>query len=543
MPTVSVDLPFAVSAKEGGKALTPSMEVAAIFLQAEAKRRKQGLFGTAAGNVSFVSKLRYPLWAVPWENRSLIVDGLGVSPSIIAKQQPPDVTQFIDDIERGASVRELFRSALEKHLNTFRDFAGHDHVHMDSMIADTEMLTTMAEYLREAGTQKQEHETTIALATPKIDLQAAIETTKLAQNLFKQIRSERSSLEYARDLLDKTLKLHEEMIPKEIAYARETYDEQIAQLKPVVDKKLDRLIKERDSRISRMNRIRETELRAKETEKARRERELQRLELSKTDTAKKRENRRHRHDKIGEAHWNHRIRATENRIDEVKARIRALATFIEKTNSQADADVEKMKQGYQWLIDQETRKIRETEAQRDETIGIRERETEALKIVTNKIRQEIGKLSARKQEEAEELRSLSVDQQFRDVTLLCVPFYLVGYQTKDTKRFHIFPPVKILGAEGVVATIKKKLKDIRDEPRVSLFLQSRSKTMTQMLNSIVDKKMSTDKSFSESLIEAASYNNVMLKDNFKEMLTTGLKELRAEDWITLKEEASLREYF
>jgi hypothetical protein len=34
----------------------------------------------------------------------------------------------------------------------------------------------------------------------------------------------------------------------------------------------------------------------------------------------------------------------------------------------------------------------------------------------------------------------------------------------------------------------------------------------------------------------------MLKDNFKEMLTRGLKELRAEDWITLKEEASLKAY-
>jgi hypothetical protein len=413
---------------------------------------------------------------------------------------------------------------------------------MDSMIADTELLASLAEYLRETGTRKQEQETTIALAPPKLDLQAAVETAKQAQSLDKQIRSERSSLEYARNLLDETMKLHEQMIPKEINSVREIYDDQIAQLKPDVDKKLDRLIKERDSRISKMNRIRETELRAKETEKARRERELQKLELSKADTAKKRETRRHKHDKIGEAHWNHRIRTIENRIDEVKSRIRALATFIEKTNSQADADVEKMKQGYQWLIDQETRKIRDIENQRDETIGIRQREIEALRLVANKIGQGIDELGARKQEEAEELRSLSVDQQFSDATLLCVPFYLVGYQTKDTKRFHVFSPVKVLSAEGVVATIRKKLRDIRDEPRVSLFLQPRSKAMSQMLDSVVDKKMEADKSFRESLIEAASSNNVTLKDNFKEMLARGVKELKAEDWITLKEEASLKAY-
>ena len=542
MPTVNLGLPFAVPAKEGGKVLSPSMEVAAILLQAEAKRRKQGLFGAATGKILFVSKLRYPLWAAPWENRSLIIDGLGVSPSIIAKQQPPDVTLFIEDIERGASDRALFRSALEKHLNTFNDFAKRDHVRMDSMVADTELLTALTEYLRETGTQKQDEETAIALAPPKLDVQAAVNTAKLAQNLYKQIKSESSSLEYARNLLDETIKLHEQMIPKEITSAREIYDDQIAQLKPAVEKKLDRLIKERDSRLAKMNRIRETELRGKENEKTRRERELQKLELSKADTVRKRETRRHKHDKIGEAHWDHRIRAIENRADEVKARIRSLAVFIEKTNVQAEADAEKMQQGYQWLIDQETRKIRDIESQRDETIGVRQREIEALKLVAKKIEDEMDGLSDRKLEEAEELRNLSVDQQFDDVTLLCVPFYLVGYQTENTKQFQIFSPVKVLSAEGVVATIRKKLKDIRAEPRVSLFLQPRSKAMTQMLDSIVDKKMESDKSFSENLIEAALSNNVMLRDNFKEMLTKGAKELKAEDWITLKEETSLKAY-
>ena len=542
MPTVNLGLPFAVPAKEGGKVLSPSMEVAAILLQAEAKRRKQGLFGAATGKILFVSKLRYPLWAAPWENRSLIIDGLGVSPSIIAKQQPPDVTLFIEDIERGASDRALFRSALEKHLNTFNDFAKRDHVRMDSMVADTELLTALTEYLRETGTQKQDEETAIALAPQKLDVQAAVNTAKLAQNLYKQIKSESSSLEYARNLLDETIKLHEQMIPKEITSAREIYDDQIAQLKPAVEKKLDRLIKERDSRLAKMNRIRETELRGKENEKTRRERELQKLELSKADTVRKRETRRHKHDKIGEAHWDHRIRSIENRADEVKARIRSLAVFIEKTNVQAEADAEKMQQGYQWLIDQETRKIRDIESQRDETIGVRQREIEALKLVAKKIEDEMDGLSDRKLEEAEELRNLSVDQQFDDVTLLCVPFYLVGYQTENTKQFQIFSPVKVLSAEGVVATIRKKLKDIRAEPRVSLFLQPRSKAMTQMLDSIVDKKMESDKSFSEDLIEAALSNNVMLRDNFKEMLTKGAKELKAEDWITLKEETSLKAY-
>jgi hypothetical protein len=539
----SLDLPFAVPAKEGVKVLTTSMEVAAIFLQAEAKSRKQGLLGAAKASVLFVSKLRYPMWAVPWENRSLIIDGLGVSPSIIVKQQAPDVIRFIEDVERGASVRELFRSALERHSNTFSNFTGRNHVHVDSMIADTELLSAIDDYLREAaGVQKQGEEIPAALAPLKLDLQMAVETAKLVQNLDKQIRSERASLEYARDLLDDTMKLHEQMMLREISSACQIYDDQIAQLKPAVEKRLDHIVKERDSRIAKMNRIKETELKGKESEKTRRERELQKLELSKAGMVRKRETRRQKHDKIGEAHWNHKIRAIENGADEVKAGIRALTAFIEKTNAQAEADAEKVKQDYQWLIDQETRKIRDIETQRDETVGIKQREIDALKLVAKRIRQELDELSARKKEETEELRSLSIDQRFDDVTLLCVPFYLVGYQTEDMKRFHVFSPVKALSAEGVVATIRKKLRDIRAEPRVSLFLQPRSEAVTQMIDSIVDKKMESDKSFSEDLIEAASSHNIMLKNNFKEMLIKGAKELKTEDWITIREEALLKAY-
>jgi len=541
MPAASLDLPFAVLAKERDKAFTPSMEVAAMILQAEAKQGKQGLFGTTLGKILFVSKLYYPLWAVPWENRSLVIDGVGASISVIAKQRPPNVTLFIEDIERGASIRELFRSALEKHLNMFSDFAGRVHVQVDSLIADNDLLAALTEHVKEALSNKQDRETAIALVPCKLDLQAAVETAKLAQNLDKEIQSEIASLEYARRLLDETTKFHEQMILGEISNTHEIYDAQIAQLKPAVEKKLDQLIDERDGRIAKMNRISDTELKGKESEKARRERELQKLEMSIADLARKHEARRRKHDKIGEVNWEHRIRANENRTDEVKARIGALAAFIEKTRRQAEVDIEKMRQGYQWLIDQEMRKITDIEVQRDEAVGIRQREIEALRLVARKIGEEIGELGIRKREEAEELRRLSVTQEFDDVTPLCLPFYLAGYQTENKTRFQIFPPVKVLSSEGVMATIRKKLGDFRAASRASLFLQTRSKSMNRMLN-LVEEKMESDKAFSGVLIEAAVSSNIMLKDGFKETLSKGVAELKAEGWITSKEEDFVKAY-
>lgn len=86
MPTATLVLPFAVPAEERVKAFTSSMELAVILFLTEAKRRKRKLLESTPKKTSFVSKLHYPLWAVPWENESLIIDGLGVFSYAITSQ-------------------------------------------------------------------------------------------------------------------------------------------------------------------------------------------------------------------------------------------------------------------------------------------------------------------------------------------------------------------------------------------------------------------------------------------------------------------------
>jgi len=542
MPTASLALPFAGSTEEREKAFTSSMEIAAIFLLAEARRRKRGAFRTIPGTMSFVSKLHYPLWAVPWSNQSLVVDGLRMSSSVIVKQQLPNVTAFIEDVERGASVRELFRGAIEKHMATFSDFAEKVNVQLDAVIADHALLSTVSDHVREALSAKSDENSPIALVTPELDVKTATEVAKQAQDLLKQVQSERASLEYARNLLIETTYLHEQMILKEAAFTRDAYDAQIAEIRPVVEKKTDQLLSERDTRIAKMNRIAENELRAKEREKERRERELQKLELGIADFVKKREARRRKHDKIGEAHWEHRIRTNENKIDEVKAKIRALVEFVEKTRKQNESDAEKAKQGYQWVIDNERRRLTDLEYQRDDAVGAKQRETETLKLATNRIAEQIEELAARKKEEAEELTRLGIPSQFDDATLLCLPLYLIGFRTENETQFHVFPPVKVMSPEGVVAAIRKKLGGLRAASKVKLFLQPRSKALSKMLDFALKERLKSDKAFSENLSETAISNDVMLKDNFKELLTRGVSELKVEGWITQKEEALIKAY-
>jgi len=536
MPTASVDLPFAVPAKEREKAFTSSMETTAILLLAEARRRKRGLFGTSPAKLASVSKLHYPLWAVPWANQSIIIDGLAVSPSTIVKQQLPSITEFIEDIERGASVRELFRNSIEKHLKTFSDFDEKVNVQVDALITDKALLSALSDYVQEALSSKSDEKSLITLMPPELDVKTAGESAQKIQSLNAHVQSEIANLVYARNLLEETAKLHEQMILKEDNFVHETYEAQIAELKPLVETKTDQLLKERDARIANMSKIAQSELKVKEREKERRERELQKLALSEADFVRKREARRRRNDKIGEARWEHRIRVNKNRISEVKARTRALAESIEKASKQNDADTEKLRQGYRWLIDQERRKITDIEFQRDEAVEAKRKEIEALKLGTGQIAGQIEQLGVGKRKEAEELKTLAISSQFDDVTLLCVPLYLVCYRTEETTQFHIFPPAKVMSLEGVLAAIRKKLGGIRPVYNVRLFMQPRSRTLSKMLDLAVKEKVKSNRAFSESLREAAVTSNILLKDKFKETLLRGVNELKAEGWIAQKEE-------
>ena len=93
-----------------------------------------------------------------------------------------------------------------------------------------------------------------------------------------------------------------------------------------------------------------------------------------------------------------------------------------------------------------------------------------------------------------------------------------------------------------MATIRKKLGDFRAASRASLFLQPRSKAVNRLLDPIVEEKMESDKAFNKDLVEAAVSSNIMIQDSFKETMTQGMAELKAEGWITPKEEDSVKAY-
>jgi len=539
MPTVSLILPYAVPEKRREKEFTPHMEFAAIICLAEAARKKGTMIGVSPERVSFVSKLHYPFWAIPWENSCLIVDALQILSSTITYKMLPDVELFIRDIEHGETVRDLFRSALETHVQTFADFAETEQFPIDAIITDKALLPTFSEYIQDTFALKTDLTGNIALTTPRLDEKAAVENAKKLLALHQQIQSDIKSLEFAARVLNETTKFHQRMILREVEVAQEACKVEVAQVKPAVERKVEILLKERDSKIERMNRAAEAELNAKLREKARRERELEKLEVNRAEYKKRLDVRKRRHDQIGTARWERSVRTCENKISEARWRLHDLSSHIEKTRRKNQEDVNKLKYGYQELIDHERKKIADIEASFESLNEKKQRESEKLKSMAEHITRLIELLIEQKRLHATEIKSLAISWQLEQVTLLCVPFYLIGFKTKDKFHYEVHPPLRVMSSEGIVKKIEKALLSFRLASRIKLLLQPRSNALDKMFSFVFEEKIKADNALEKSLHELGVSHNLLTNPDFKAALANGLEELKTEEWINQEETAAI----
>jgi hypothetical protein len=447
----------------------------------------------------------------------------------------PDLESFLNDIERGQTVREQFLNALDKHARTFVGFSETVDTPIKAIVGDKVMLLDVSEYVEETILLKTDVTGNIILIPPKLDKAAANESAKKILELYERMQSDIKSLEHAADTLNEMTQFHQQKILHEIELTNKVFEEEIGKVEPVVEKKVGLLLKERDAKIEKMNKAAEVELNARLREKEKRQRELEKLELKRVEYRGKLDVRRSRHDKVGVTRWKQSIRIYDNRIFKVKQAIHNLSEYIENIRMQNQEDTNKLKYDYQASIDIERKKIIDIKISQESVTKAKEIENEKLRLLTSHIVGLIEQLKEQKSLHAAELKSLTIPWQPQQVTLLGVPFYLVGYKTGGKYLYSVYPPLRAMSSEGIVKKIEKALLSFSLESRINLLSQPRSKALSKMLSITLEEKMKTDRTFEEKLRELGASSNLLADPNFKEALNDGLEELKTEGWIKPEE--------
>lgn len=524
-------LPYVVEdVNRKGRPFSFDMEVAAIVCLAEAQRKKPGFLGGPPERIIFVSKVHYPLWAVPWGDRCLIVDGLGFSSYDGAYLRPPDVRLFTEDLKRNSVVREEFRSVLRKHAETFKDFVARVDFSLSGLVANRSLLHSLLKYLKQGSPLDEKAEPVVAPI--KLGREDALETCEKFVQHWRQVQADIKGFQYALSVLDEETKLHERGILCEIEHLREKYENEISSLKPVVEKKIKKLTAKREAEIARMTRAADKRLKAAAKEKEKYERRLQRLERNAFLFQKKVEAFKRKGNKPKVARWSYELKKCRGEISAVKSEIKAASRLIERILKENEKALKELEEGHRNLVEQEQERITNLMALRDSEIAAKRKELEELRLESSRIADLIEQLIERKRLRASKLKEeITIPWENDEVTLIHLPFYLVKYEKDGEARYRVHPPTIATDYKGVLMAVQKAIRSFSLESRIKLLLRPRSEELGEMLSSALTGKMREDKAFEGEMSEICRSNNLLNLTDFKEVLTKGMRELREEGWV------------
>jgi len=535
LPYKSLILPFVVKDKSREKPFTSDMELASVICLAEAQRKKPGLLSASPERITFISKVYYPLWAVPWEDRCLIIDGLGFSSHKLKYVEPPDLKLFVEDLKRNAVVHEDFKSTLEKHAKTFEDFAATIDLSFNALVTHKNLLETFLEYFKEGSPLDESSEEPPVLIPPELGEKEALEACQKIINCWRQINADRKGLQQALNILDEETRFHEHGILCEIEQIKEKLEEEVSNLKPAIENKVKKLTSKRDAETKKIVKATEKKLKAVAREREKYKRKLQKLEQDEITIRRKIENFKRKGKEAKAAYWNQQLKKCRKEIEAVERKIKAVSRQIEKIKKESEEKIKNVEESFQEMVSSEEAKIEELTALYNSEIETKKKELGELRSKTDSIADQIEELIEQKKLYASRLKEETTIPWKQDETVLVyVPLYLVKYEKDGAVRYNVYSPMLASSHKGILKKIRR-FWSFGLESRIKLLVRPRSKEMDKMFSSALLERMGNDKTFEEKINKICQFNNVLKRDNFRKSLTSGINELKHEEWVNLEE--------
>ena len=523
-------LPYAVKARDRKKPFTSEMEATSILFLAEEKRGKGRLLKGPLERVSFVSKLHYPLYLVPWGDESIVLDGLGIISNSVIYMGTPNVDSFVSDFKRASTDRGLYRRILARYVKTFESFTGKYNVQIDSVIMDKNLLSELSQYIKKENMKEKPDE---KLVSPKFVDEIAKEKARKLVNECERVRSDIEAMKDAASVLADETKFHVQKILLEINNVKDKYAAEINRIKPDVERKIGELKKRRDAELLKTVKSNKKELAAASKEQARYELELRKLLQKAGKCASQKETYERRKNRDVASYWNRELKRYRKEASFVKKKASALSKNIKKMKKESELEVNELNKKYQAMIEAELNKIKKLETLRESEINAKNREADELNLKTLTITSSIGKLIEKKRLQKSSLEEMVIRLKLDETTLMGIPFYIVRYESEKESRYDVYPPMQVESYEGVLKSVKRVVSVFR--PKISFLFEPISKGLEKYFTKNFLEAMDKDERLGEELYELGSSENLIKNPNIREVLAKGLKELENENWISQKE--------
>ena len=528
-------LPFIVGTHDGKEDFTYPTELACVVCMTELQRRKTGFLRGTPEKVSFISKIYYPLWAIPVEDSCLVLDGLASLSYKVTFREPINTGLFVEDLKKNSVVHQEFMDALDKHAKNVREFASAVNVSFRALIADRELLGFFLEYFKSGSFLSKDRDEKVVLIPLEIDGKTAVETCEAVINCLRRIHANVKGLQYALEVLNEEVEFHKRTISYEIERLKEKCEAEISSLKPEVDERVKKLTLQRDTTIAKI--LKDTEKKAEVLDKKREKymRKLQELEQRKESARKKMNTFKRKKSTTKETYWNYELGRYDRKINGVKKEIKAITDVIENIKKEGNKNVKEVDEEFRGATVLEEDRINELNSVYESKIGKKKEQIEKMVSEAASITESIESLMDGIEREASVFREqITINWKLDDSVLLCVPIYMIKYAKGNEERYSLFSPMIISEDTGVLKGLRKIL-TFTSESRLKLLMRPKSRKLHEMISSYLIKKMQNEEAFRENINKVCSANNLLEWGGFEETLSEGLEEVKNKGWITPEE--------
>ncbi|MGB9756776.1 MAG: hypothetical protein ACPLVJ_03235, partial [Candidatus Bathyarchaeales archaeon] len=152
--TQKLILPFSAPSENRTELFSNEMEKGAVYCFAELEREKGSglILKKPEEKMVFLAEFGYPLWLFPWEELSLIFDGLKTKAHTLTYRIVPDVKIFMENVQRSSKSIETYATFLSDSINYFQISTSEKTMTIDALITEPNFLNEFGLYVSEATT-------------------------------------------------------------------------------------------------------------------------------------------------------------------------------------------------------------------------------------------------------------------------------------------------------------------------------------------------------------------------------------------------------
>ncbi len=529
----SLVLPF-IGVSDEKRNFNFSTELALIVCLAELKRKKQTLLRTSE-RITSISKIRYPVWAVPLWDSCLLLDGLASLSSDFVLKELRNICFLVEELRRNSVVIEDFLHTIDEQAKNSGRFSSPTKISFKALIEDKELIGFFRENIALELNKKIEIDEKTFDLPVEIAKKTVQEKLENVERLIQASQANLKGLDYALQNLVEEEEFHNHMILNELEWLREKWVTERSTLELEVNKNVKNLTAKLEATTKEIFQINEKRTRILEKKREKRLRNLRKLNLRKDLVRDRDKTTRYKKGSKRKTRWAYELERIEREISIIETDIKANNEIINKIKREGEREINKAEKQTRNTIAKEEEKIKTLDKLYTAKV---ENKKEKMKKIGSKsatIKKNLETLKSEiKNEETQFRTCITFECKLKNPILIKIPFYLVKYAKGKKERYEVFSPMDPVENKGITGGLKRVL-SLVSETKLTRSVRPKSKKLHTTFCSILKKKTKSEKEFQELIARVFRDYNLLELEGFEETLVKGLEEITNKNWISSEE--------